>query len=240
MIKILHNPRCRKSREGLAILEAIGKPFEIVKYLENRLSEDELKSIISKLGIKPLDLVRKNEAIWKTDFKGKEADFIEDTTFRQVGIVQDVQGNRSEGVPRRTVSVYSTVKVNRTTNSDSSQYMIGEKISQGSAHGQVVGVSVNGEDIYIHYIQDPFLHCDPVTGYLHNFEGSDVITGDTSEVTSTPDTTYDEYFNDQQFLDGYSLGEIMKYRGNFTYIDNTTATKRETTQTERLSMIIEY
>ena len=72
MIKILHNPRCRKSREGLTVLEAIGKPFEIVKYLENRLSEDELKSIISKLRIKPLDLVRKNEAIWKTDFKGKE------------------------------------------------------------------------------------------------------------------------------------------------------------------------
>jgi arsenate reductase len=72
MIKILHNPRCRKSREGLAVLEAIGKPFKIVKYLENRLSEDELKSIISKLGIKPLDLVRKNEAIWKTDFKSKE------------------------------------------------------------------------------------------------------------------------------------------------------------------------
>ena len=72
MIKILHNPRCRKSREGLTVLEAIGKPFEIVKHLENRLSEDELKSIISKLGIKPLDLVRKNETIWKTDFKGKE------------------------------------------------------------------------------------------------------------------------------------------------------------------------
>ena len=72
MIKILHNPRCRKSREGLVVLEEIGKPFEIVKYLENRLSEDELKTVISKLGIKPLDLVRKNEAIWKTNFKGKE------------------------------------------------------------------------------------------------------------------------------------------------------------------------
>lgn len=72
MIKIYHNPRCRKSREGLAILESSGKQFEIVKYLENKLSEKELTSIISKLGIKPVDLIRKNEAIWKSDFKAKD------------------------------------------------------------------------------------------------------------------------------------------------------------------------
>lgn len=71
MIKIYHNPRCSKSRQGLAIVEASGKPFETVKYLDDQLSSDELEVIISKLGIKPLDLVRKNEAIWKSDFKGK-------------------------------------------------------------------------------------------------------------------------------------------------------------------------
>ncbi|WP_179353655.1 arsenate reductase (glutaredoxin) [Winogradskyella vidalii] len=71
MIKIYHNPRCSKSRQGLAILEASGKTFETVKYLEDKLSASELEVIISKLGIKPLDLVRKNEAIWKSDFKGK-------------------------------------------------------------------------------------------------------------------------------------------------------------------------
>lgn len=71
MIKIFHNNRCSKSRNGLELLEQSGKQFEIIKYLENILSFDELKSIIKLLSIKPIDLVRKNEVIWKRDFKNK-------------------------------------------------------------------------------------------------------------------------------------------------------------------------
>lgn len=71
MIKIYHNNRCSKSRCGLEILEKSGKPFETVKYLEDTLSAKALKEIIALLGIKPIDLVRKNEAIWKSDYKGK-------------------------------------------------------------------------------------------------------------------------------------------------------------------------
>lgn len=77
MIKIYHNPRCSKSRQGLAILEETGKEFEIVKYLEDELTSKELETIISKLGIKPIDLIRKNEAIWKSDYKGKTLSDIE-------------------------------------------------------------------------------------------------------------------------------------------------------------------
>ena len=72
MIKIYHNPRCSKSRQGLAILEDSGKDFETIKYLEETLTAKQLETIISKLGIKPMDLIRKNEAIWKSDFKGKK------------------------------------------------------------------------------------------------------------------------------------------------------------------------
>ncbi len=72
MIKIYHNPRCSKSRQGLAILEESQKEFEIVKYLDEIPSEKELKAIIEKLGISPIQLVRKTEKIWKENFKGKE------------------------------------------------------------------------------------------------------------------------------------------------------------------------
>lgn len=71
MIKIYHNPRCSKSRAGLAIVEASGHTFEIIKYLENQLSEEEITELIKLLGISPIDLVRKNEKIWKDEFKGK-------------------------------------------------------------------------------------------------------------------------------------------------------------------------
>lgn len=71
MIKIYHNPRCRKSREGLALLEKSGKDFEVVKYLEDIPSKEELRKVLSYLGISPEKLVRKNEAIWKENFRGK-------------------------------------------------------------------------------------------------------------------------------------------------------------------------
>lgn len=72
MIKIYHNPRCSKSRQGVAILEESGKEFEIVKYLDSIPTKEELKDIINLLNISPIDLVRKNEKIWKEEFKGKE------------------------------------------------------------------------------------------------------------------------------------------------------------------------
>ncbi|WBX75141.1 arsenate reductase (glutaredoxin) [Tenacibaculum ovolyticum] len=72
MIKIYHNNRCSKSRCGLEILENSGKEFEVVKYLENIPTENELKEIINLLNITPIQLVRKNEKIWKEEFKGKE------------------------------------------------------------------------------------------------------------------------------------------------------------------------
>ncbi|MCV6629390.1 MAG: arsenate reductase (glutaredoxin) [Flavobacteriaceae bacterium] len=72
MIKIYHNPRCSKSRQGVAILEEAGVTFDIVKYLDTPLNKEELSAIIAKLGISPLDLVRKNKAIWKSDYKGKD------------------------------------------------------------------------------------------------------------------------------------------------------------------------
>lgn len=72
MITIYHNNRCSKSRQGVQILEEAGKEFEIVKYLEDIPTKEELTNIIDLLGITPIDLVRKNEAIWKEQYKGKE------------------------------------------------------------------------------------------------------------------------------------------------------------------------
>ena len=72
MIKIYHNNRCSKSRCGLQLLEDSGQQFQIVKYLEDIPTFDELKNIISLLGILPIDLIRKNESIWKQEYKGKE------------------------------------------------------------------------------------------------------------------------------------------------------------------------
>tara|TARA_R110002073_G_scaffold17446_8_gene65740 strand:- start:1444 stop:1785 length:342 start_codon:yes stop_codon:yes gene_type:complete len=71
MIKIYHNNRCSKSRQGLQVLEKSGKEFEVIKYLENVPTAKELEDIINLLGISPIELVRKNETIWKGNYKNK-------------------------------------------------------------------------------------------------------------------------------------------------------------------------
>lgn len=72
MIQIYHNSRCGKSRECLTFLENSGKEYEVVKYLEDVPTFEELKSIIIKLDLKPIELVRKKEKIWIENFKDKE------------------------------------------------------------------------------------------------------------------------------------------------------------------------
>ena len=69
MIVIYHNPRCSKSRETLEILETKKADYEVIKYLDVPLGEEKLSKIIKLLKIKPIELVRKNEAIWKENFK---------------------------------------------------------------------------------------------------------------------------------------------------------------------------
>jgi len=71
MIKIYHNPRCSKSRQGLKILTDNYAKFEVIDYLKNPPTKIELKNIVDILGIKPIDLIRKNETIWKDNFKNK-------------------------------------------------------------------------------------------------------------------------------------------------------------------------
>jgi arsenate reductase len=72
MITIYHNPRCTKSREGLCELENLKKSVTIRKYFDEPFTKDELKSVVKKLAIKPIELVRTKEAIWTELFKGKE------------------------------------------------------------------------------------------------------------------------------------------------------------------------
>jgi arsenate reductase len=65
-IQILHNPRCSKSRQTLALLEEKGVEPEIIKYLDTPPTANELKDILQKLNISARDLLRKGEDDYKT------------------------------------------------------------------------------------------------------------------------------------------------------------------------------
>lgn len=70
-MKIYHNPRCSKSRSALQLLEEKGVEVEVVKYLENTPTKAELKELLRKLDMKAEQIVRKGEADYKENFKGK-------------------------------------------------------------------------------------------------------------------------------------------------------------------------
>jgi len=71
MITIYHNPRCKKSREGLKYLKSRTDSIIIREYLKDLLSSHELNEILLKSGLKPFALVRKQEEIFKNELKGK-------------------------------------------------------------------------------------------------------------------------------------------------------------------------
>jgi arsenate reductase (glutaredoxin) len=60
-VTIYHNPRCAKSREALALLEAKGIAPRILRYLEQPPSPAEIKALLRKLGLGARDILRKKE-----------------------------------------------------------------------------------------------------------------------------------------------------------------------------------
>lgn len=70
-LTIYHNPGCSKSRETLALIRSRGLEPRIVEYLKAPPSEAELSAIVRKLGIKPLQLVRRGEQVFKDKYAGK-------------------------------------------------------------------------------------------------------------------------------------------------------------------------
>ncbi|SFH72509.1 arsenate reductase family protein [Modicisalibacter xianhensis] len=64
-LMLYHNPRCSKSREALALLEARGVDFQVRRYLDEPLDREELKALASRLDTPCDSLVRTNEAEWK-------------------------------------------------------------------------------------------------------------------------------------------------------------------------------
>ena len=65
MITYWHNPRCSKSRAGLALLEENGAQIELRKYLEDAPSADEIRDVLGKLGIEPIAMMRTGEKRFK-------------------------------------------------------------------------------------------------------------------------------------------------------------------------------
>ena len=72
MIRIYHNPQCKKSRAGLQFLQGKGVKFEVVEYLKQLLTEKEIERLLVKLNKKPSELLRTQEEYYKKNLKGRK------------------------------------------------------------------------------------------------------------------------------------------------------------------------
>jgi len=71
MIKIYHNNMCSKSRAALNLLKDNNEEIEVQEYLKVVPTKSELKEILKMLQMKPLELIRKNETLFKENYKDK-------------------------------------------------------------------------------------------------------------------------------------------------------------------------
>lgn len=67
-----HHPQCRKSRAALDYLKTKKINIEIINFIKNPISEFELKDILIKLNKKPQNIIRTQESLYKSNFKGKK------------------------------------------------------------------------------------------------------------------------------------------------------------------------
>ena len=104
MITIYHNPRCSKSRECAVFFESSNKDVTIVNYMKTPFTFESLSELIALLAIKPIELVRTAEKIWKETYKGKQmsdSDIIKAMVAEPKLIQRPIVVNKSKAVIAR-------------------------------------------------------------------------------------------------------------------------------------------
>ena len=73
-VVIYHNARCSKSRSACEIVAGQGIEATIVEYLKTPPGKEELRALLQKLGMKPAEIVRRGEDVFKENYAGKTLD----------------------------------------------------------------------------------------------------------------------------------------------------------------------
>lgn len=70
-VVIYHNARCSKSRSACELIAARGLDARIIDYLAHPPGKEELRSLLNKLGMRPAELVRRGEEVFRKGYAGK-------------------------------------------------------------------------------------------------------------------------------------------------------------------------
>ena len=177
-----------------------------------------------------------------TSLEGTESantgDFSAVNDFRKIALLRDPTKSAS-AVTSNTARLTKAIAIASSPTPGS--FTVDEEINQATtgAVGKVVEWDSTNRILY--YIQTR--HNDAgvdSNGNLTAFSGANVITGQSSSATGTPDTSQSGTVNNVTFTSGYAGPEIDHDSGDVLYVENRTPIQRATDQTENIKLVIEF
>ena len=177
-----------------------------------------------------------------TSLEGTESantgDFSAVNDFRKIALLRDPTKSAS-AVTSNTARLTKAISI--AASPTPGTFSVDEEINQATtgAVGKVVEWDSTNRILY--YIQTR--HNDAgidSNGNLTAFSGANVITGQTSSATGTPDTSESGTVNNVTFTSGYVTPEIDHDSGDVLYVENRTPIQRATDQTENIKLVIEF
>ena len=177
-----------------------------------------------------------------TSLEGTEStnsgDFTAANDFRKITLIKDPQNASGSAASAATLRGTYAVRINSSPTPGT--FTADEEINQAStgAVGKVVEWDATNRILY--YVQTR--HNDAgadSNGNVTAFSGTNVITGQTSSATGTPEATTSTV-NNVSFTSGYSAPELKHDTGEILYVENRTKITRATDQTENIKLIIEF
>jgi hypothetical protein len=177
-----------------------------------------------------------------TNFEGVEAgsgsDVSAENDFRRVALIRDPN---SGGSSASATTLRGTKAIRFAASPTPGTFTTDEEINQAStgAVGKVVEWDATNRILY--YIQTRFNdEGADSNGNITAFSGANVVTGQGSSATGTPDTGFTNNVNGASFTSGYSASELDADTGDILYVENRAPILRATDQTENIKLIIEF
>ena len=177
-----------------------------------------------------------------TSFTGTESaasgDFTVANDFRKIFLLRDPL---SGGSAASATTLRGTKAIRFASSPSPGTFTVDEEINQAStgAVGKVVEYDSTNRILY--YIQTRFNDEGIDTnGNQTAFSGTNVVTGQSSSATGTPDADSDSAVNNVSFTNGYSASELDADTGDVIYLENRTPITRASDQTENVKLIVEF
>lgn len=184
------------------------------------------------------------------DFLDGNGDIPVDMEFRRFGLISDPQTTANIDYIANTATVCKAIKFPSTSTTN---FLNGEIIRQSSTGARGRVIHWDSTTKILRYYQNEYISATQTSSPTGSnpdlnknksipFSGANEITGLTSNITLTPDTTSagTVTLSGISFITGYANSEIKKYSGEILYVENRKAVIRSNDQIEDVKLVLEF